>query len=90
LANCFALEKIASREFSPKCQMMTPEEADRVQGCIQEIAAILYRNTPPEDLVSLESIEKTVRTQMLEHVSPNIALFLSSKSPEPSKANGGK
>jgi len=75
---------------NPKCQMMTPEEADRVQGCIQEIAAILYRNTPPEDLVSLESIEKTVRTQMLEHVSPNIALFLSSKSPEPSKANGGK
>ncbi len=55
---------------------MTPEEAQRVQVCIQEIAAILYKNTDPAQVTSLEGIETTVRQQMLEHVSPNIALFL--------------
>lgn len=69
---------------------MTPEEAQRVQECIQEIAAILYKNTAPKELVTLEAIGKTVRQQMLEHVSPQIALFLSSKSPELSKANPDK
>jgi len=69
---------------------MTPEEAQRVQACIQEIAAILYKNTDPTQLTSLEGIETTVRQQMLEHVSPNIALFLSNKSPAQTKVNPGK
>lgn len=69
---------------------MTPEEAQRVQECIQEIAAILYKNTDPAQLTSLEGIETTVRLQMLEHVSPNIALFLSNKSPKPTTANRDK
>lgn len=69
---------------------MTPEEAQRVQVCIQEIAAILYKNTNPAQVTSLEGIETTVRQQMLEHVSPNIALFLSNKSPLPTKANRDK
>ncbi len=60
---------------------MTPEEVQRLQACTQEIAQILYRNTPSSELVSLESIEKSVRRQMLEHVSPEIALFLS-KQPQ--------
>ena len=66
---------------------MTPEEAARVQECIQEIAAILYKNTPASELTNLESIEKSVRRQMLEHVSPQVALFLSNESQERSKAN---
>ena len=69
---------------------MTPEEAQRVQECIQEIAGILYKNTDPELVTSLEGIETTVRQQMLEHVSPNIALFLLNKSPKPTKANRDK
>jgi len=63
---------------------MTPEESQRLEACIQEAAAILYRNTPSGELKTLESIEKTVREQILQHVSPKIALFLSAKSPEPS------
>ncbi len=63
---------------------MTPEESQRLQACIQEAAAILYRNTASGELKTLESIEKTVREQILQHVSPKIALFLSAKSPEPS------
>ena len=55
---------------------MTPVEAQRVQDCIQEIAGILYKNTPASELTSLESIEKSVRRQMLEQVSPQVALFL--------------
>ncbi len=63
---------------------MTPEESQRLEACIQEAAAILYRNTPSGELKTLERIEKTVREQILQHVSPKIALFLSAKSPEPS------
>ena len=44
---------------------MTAEEVQRLQACTQEIAQILYRNTPKGELVSLESIEKSVRRQML-------------------------
>lgn len=69
---------------------MTPEEAQRVQECIQEIAAILYKNTAPSQLKSLEAIETTVRQQMLEHISPNVALFLSNKSLKRGKANRDK
>ena len=61
---------------------MTPEESQRLEACIQEAATILYRNTPKNKLKTLESIEKTVREQIIQHVSPKIALFLSAKSPE--------
>ena len=61
---------------------MTPEEQERLQACTQEIAEILYRNSDQAKLKTLEGIEQTVRQQMLEHVSPEIALFLSTlKSP---------
>jgi hypothetical protein len=58
---------------------MTPQEQERLQACIIEIAQILYNNTPPEKITSLEDIEKAVRQQMIEQVSPKIALFLSKK-----------
>jgi hypothetical protein len=60
---------------------MTPEEQERLQACTQEIAEILYRNTDKESLTNLDAIEQTVRQQMLEHVSPEVALFLSSVKP---------
>lgn len=62
--------------------MMTPSKQARLQACLQELATILYEETNPADLTNLESIEKTVRTQMLEQVSPQIALFLSSRQQE--------
>ncbi len=69
---------------------MTPEEAQRLQACVQEIAAILHRNTPAEELKTLEGIEKAVRQQMLEHVSPDVGIFLSSKLLELTKARRDK
>jgi hypothetical protein len=69
---------------------MTPEQQKRLQACLQELATILYEQTDKSQLTDLESIEKTVRTQMLEQVSPQIALFLSSKQQEPIKAKPEK
>lgn len=61
---------------------MTPEKQARLQACLQELATILYEETNPTELKNLESIEKIVRQQMLEHISPQIALFLSSRQQE--------
>ena len=62
---------------------MVPEKEERLQACLQELAALLYEKANKSELTDLESIEKSVRTQMLKHVSPQIALFLSSKQQEP-------
>lgn len=60
---------------------MTPEDQERLQACTQEIAEILYRNSDKAVLKTLEGIEQTVRQQMLEQVSPEVALFLSTVKP---------
>lgn len=60
--------------------MMTAEDSQRLEACLQEAAEILYQNTPTEEMTNFESLEKVLRTKMLEQVSPKIAVFLSSKS----------
>lgn len=62
---------------------MTPEKQERLKACLQDLATLLYEETDKSELTDLESIEKTVRQQMLEHVGPEIALFLSRKQQEP-------
>ena len=62
---------------------MTPEESQRLQACLVEATAILYRNTPASELTTFESLEKAVRTHLLEQVGPQTALFLSSKLQAP-------
>lgn len=57
--------------------MMNPEERERLKACHDEIAQILYRNSPPESLEDLESIEQHLRQQWLEVMGPDIAFFLS-------------
>jgi hypothetical protein len=64
-------------ESSQGYLVMTPEDQKRLETCTAEIAEILHRNSDPSKLDSLEGIEQTVRQQMLEHVSPRVALFLS-------------
>lgn len=56
---------------------MTPEEAQTVQAHVEAIAAILYANTDPANIKTLEGIELSVRQHMLETVSPQIGVFLS-------------
>jgi hypothetical protein len=64
---------------------MTPEETMRIQACTAEIAAILQRNSETREITDLAGIERTVRQQMLEHVSPQVALFLSDVPPDPAE-----
>jgi hypothetical protein len=64
---------------------MTPDEQERLQAYTAEIAKILYKNTPPEALDSLESIERHLRKQWLEMVGPQVAFFLSKKQREQTK-----
>jgi hypothetical protein len=62
---------------------MTPEQKVAIQQHADAIAAILYADTDPATLDSLESIECTVREKILEHVSPHIGIFLSKNVPVP-------
>ena len=60
---------------------MTPENAIALESHLQAIAAILYEETLPELLNTLEEIEQTVRQKVIKHVSPEIGVFLS-KQPQ--------
>ena len=70
------------RRLKPPTRTVNPEKQERLQACLQELATLLYEETHSCELQDLESIEKIVRQQMLEHVSPQIALFLLSKQQE--------
>lgn len=69
---------------------MTPEEQQALHYHAQEIAKILHRNAPKEAITNLEGIEKTVRGQILEHVSPDIAVFLSNRLQEQTEAENAE
>jgi hypothetical protein len=69
---------------------ISPEEQLRLSACIEEIAQILYKNTASEEIATLEGLEKVVCQQMLEYVSPKVALFLSKKSPKQPKGKGAR
>ncbi len=60
-----------------KCQTveMTPEEQKVVQQKLKEVAEILYKNTPSEELKTFERIELSVREHLLETVAPTIGNF---------------
>jgi hypothetical protein len=69
---------------------MTPEDQQALTTHAREIAKILHRNAPQESIQTLEGIEKTIRGQLLDHVSPEIALFLSKLRPGLNKAENEK
>jgi hypothetical protein len=55
---------------------MDSDKLQRIQAHAREIAALLYEDTPAEQLTTLEGIEAAVRGQILKHVSPEIGVFL--------------
>jgi hypothetical protein len=57
--------------------MMDNDKLQRIQAHAREIAALLYEETPPDQLTTLEGIEAAVRGHILNHVSPEIGVFLS-------------
>lgn len=54
---------------------MTPEEQQKLKINLQEIAEILYKNTPVDNLQSFESVELSVREHLIETVAPEISGF---------------
>ena len=61
---------------------MNQDKEQRIKACLQELAGLLYEEVDENQLTDLEGIEKTVRKQVLEYVSPEIALFLLNKQLE--------
>ncbi len=55
---------------------MTPEDQAQLQQSIDTIAQILYRNTPAEQLQTLEGIEQAIRQQTQQMVLPQLGVFL--------------
>jgi hypothetical protein len=60
---------------------MNQDKKERLKACLEELAT-LYEEADKSQITDLEGIEKTVRSQILEVVSPEIALFLSKKQAE--------
>jgi hypothetical protein len=56
---------------------MDADKLQQIQAHARAIAALLYDETTPEQLTTLEGIETAVRGHILEHASPEIAHFLS-------------
>jgi hypothetical protein len=58
---------------------MDANKLQQIQAHARAIAALLYDETAPEQLTTLEGIEAAVRGHILEHVSPEIGNFLSQR-----------
>ena len=54
---------------------MTPQETIELDQALETVAAILFKNTPPEQLQDFESIESSVRDHLLEQVGPRVGNF---------------
>lgn len=66
---------------------MTPEQEQDLKVHLQAIGKILYDESDPEAMKTLEGIELTVREQMHKHVSPAIGFFLSKRLQERKQAS---
>ena len=51
-----------------------------IQAHSRAIAALLYEEANAEQVQTLAGIEETVRAQVLNHVSPEIGVFLSKRA----------
>jgi hypothetical protein len=56
--------------------MDTTKQAE-IRVHARAIAALLFEEAEAEQVQTLAGIEETVRAQLLEHVSPEIGIFLS-------------
>jgi hypothetical protein len=75
---------------------MDTDKQAQIKAHALAIASLLYDETAPEQLETLEGIEEAVRSHILEHVSPEIGNFLLAQlaahqadASEPSIASSG-
>ena len=58
----------------------------RLQALTEELAALLYAESDPEAVKTLEGIETTIRGHLLERVGPAMGNFLSQQAVAPAAA----
>jgi hypothetical protein len=66
---------------------MTPEQQQALKEHLQAIAKILYDDSDPVAMQTLEGIEMTLRQQIQTHVSPELGIFLSKQLQAHKQAN---
>ncbi len=54
----------------------------KLQEHLQAIAKILYQEAETKELESLGGIEKTIRAQTLEYITPELGVFFSKRQQE--------
>lgn len=59
---------------------MDESKQARLKELTQALAELLYEESDPEEVKTLEGIEKTVRGHLLEHVGPELGHFLSAQA----------
>lgn len=58
---------------------MDATKAARLKALTHELAELLYEETNPEQVKTLEGIEEAVRGHLLNHVGPELGNFLSAQ-----------
>lgn len=66
---------------------MTPDQEQALKEHLQAIAKILYEDSDPATMQTLEGIEMTLRQQLQTHVSPELGNFLFKRLQERKQAN---
>ena len=61
---------------------MTPEQEQTLKAHLQAIAKILYDDSDPAAMQTLEGVETTLRQRIQTHVSPELGNFLSKRLQE--------
>lgn len=67
---------------------MTPEKRRKLDEYIDGIATILYEEACETEVESLAEIEKTIRNQTLEYITPKIGFFFSKRQQEHQQEEG--
>lgn len=61
---------------------MTPNQKQALKADLQAIAKILYEDSDPAAMQTLEGIEMTLKQQIQTHISPELGNFLSKRLQE--------
>jgi hypothetical protein len=64
---------------------MTPDQEQALKQHLQAIAQILYDESDPATMRTLEGIEMTLKQQIQTHVSPELGSFLSERLQAPKR-----
>jgi hypothetical protein len=80
-----ALERIGVTNCADNA--MTPEQEQALKAHLQAIAKILYDDSDPAAMQTLEGVEMTLRQRIQTDVSPELGNFLSKRLQAHKQAN---